>query len=303
MTAQLGSDVEGRTLASGRVKEAFLAYGFLLPSALVFAAFFFYPLGRLVWFSLNRQDRFGRGLTYEGFGQWGDVLSSTDFLDGLKHTLLFVLYTVPLGLVLGVLLAVAANRKIRGIKFFHTVFSSTIATSVAVASVVFVVLINPKVGYLADTWVAQFFDLSDPDAALRGVALSSVWQNLGLTFIIVLAGLQAVPEELMEAAKLDGYNSVQRFFRITLPLISPTLMFLVVVLVVFGFQAFAQVELLTNGTPAGRTETLVFKIFTDSQDPAKLGPSSVMALGLFVLTVVVSAFQFIILSRRVHYGN
>ena len=167
---------------------------------------------------------------------------------------------------------------------FQTIFASTVATSVAVASVVFLVLINPQVGYFRDV---SFFSLSDPDTALRGVALSSVWQNLGLSFIIVLAGLQAVPDELYEAAALDGYGPIRNFFRVTVPLISPTLMFLVVVLVIFAFQAFAQVDILTGGGPAGSTETLVWKIF-NSQQPINQGEGAVMAIGLFGITLIVT---------------
>jgi sn-glycerol 3-phosphate transport system permease protein len=226
------------------------------------------------------------------------VLGGEDFLEGLRISATYVVYTVPLGLILGTLLAVAANRRLRGIKVFQTIFASTVASSVAVASVVFLVLINPQVGYFRDV---SFFSLSDPDTALRGVALSSVWQNLGLSFIIVLAGLQAVPEEIDEAAALDGYGPVRRFFRVTLPLISPTLMFLVVVLVIFAFQAFAQPDILTGGGPAGATETLVWKIF-NSQQPADLGEGAVMAIGLFVITLVVTLAQFLLLDRRVHYG-
>ncbi len=124
----------------------------------------------------------------------------------------------------------------------------------------------------------------------------------GLTFIITLAGLQAVPEEIYEAATLDGYGPFRRFFRVTLPLISPTMMFLLVVLVVFAFQAFAQIDILTGGGPAGSTETLVWKIF-NSQQPLDQGIGSVMAIGLFFITVVVTAVQFSLLNRRVHYGS
>jgi sn-glycerol 3-phosphate transport system permease protein len=111
-----------------------------------------------------------------------------------------------------------------------------------------------------------------------------------------------VPEEIYEAAALDGYGPIRRFFRVTMPLISPTLMFLVVVLVIFAFQAFAQVDILTGGGPAGSTETLVFKIF-NSQDPLDQGSGAVMAIGLFVITLIVSLVQFLLLDRRVHYGS
>ena len=138
------------------------------------------------------------------------------------------------------------------------------------------------------------------DRALWAAALPSVWQNLGLSFVIVLAGLQAIPDEVVEAATLDGYGPVRRFFRITLPLISPVLLFLVVVLVVFGFQAFAQIEVITNGGPAGASETLVYKIFYSAQDLPK---AAIMSVGLFFVTLVVSAVQFTLLNRRVHYGD
>ena len=147
-----------------------------------------------------------------------------------------------------------------------------------------------------------FISLADPDTALRAVALSSVWQNLGLTFIIVLAGLQAVPEEILRGGHARRLRPGPPLLPVTLPLISPTLMFLVVVLVIFAFQAFAQIDILTGGGPAGSTETLVFKIF-QSQQPRQITVGSVMAVGLFVLTLVVTLLQFLILDRRVHYGD
>jgi len=281
------------------MREALLGVALLVPSAIIFAWFFFFPLYRLFVMGLHQSNRTGTAERWVGLGQYSDVLTGHQFTEGVKITFTYVLYTVPIGLVLGVMLAVAANRRLKGIKVFQFIFSSTIATSVAVASVVFFVLLNPQVGYFSDV---QFFSLAHTDSALRGVALSSIWQNLGLTFIIVLAGLQAVPDEVQEAATLDGYGPVRRFFRVTLPLISPTLMFLAVVLVIFALQAFAQADILTQGGPLGSTETLVFKIF-NSQQPVDQGTGAVMAIGLFGITLVVSLIQFAILDRRVHYGN
>jgi sn-glycerol 3-phosphate transport system permease protein len=282
-----------------RPKDWLLAAALLGPSLAIFGAFTFYPFYRLVYLGFHQQNRTGTRERWAGVEQYTEVLTGRDFLDGLWITVQYVLYTVPAGLVLGVVLAVVANRRLKGIKVFHTIFSSTVATSVAVASVIFFVLINPTTGYFNDV---GFISLSDPDSALRGVALSSIWGNLGLTFIIVLAGLQTVPEELMEAATLDGFGPLRRFFKVTLPLLSPTLLFLVVVLTIFAFQAFGQIDILTNGGPAESTETLVFKIF-HSQQPVDLGVGAVMAVGLFFVTFVVTLGQFLILDRRVHYGG
>lgn len=287
-------------MGKGRLKESGLALAFLAPSLVIFGAFFFYPIGRIFYWGLFQQNRLGTEMRWVGWSQYQDVLTGDDFLDGLKTTLLYVVYTVPAGLILGVALAMVAHRQLKGIKVFHTIFSSTVATSVAVASVIWLVLINPTQGYFPVDW------LSDPSrgigGALFGVSISSIWQNLGLTFIIVLAGLQAVPDELMEAATVDGMSATRRFFTVTLPLLTPTLLFLVVVLTVFAFQAFAQIDILTSGGPAGSTETLVYKIF-QNQAPSDLGVGSVMAVGLFVITFIVALGQFLILERRVHYGR
>jgi sn-glycerol 3-phosphate transport system permease protein len=284
---------------SRRLGDTVLAVAVLAPSFVVFAAFFFYPLYRLVHLAIYRQNNFGTREVYTGPSQLWSTLTGEEFSSGLRTTLAYVALTVPLGIVAGTLLAVAAHRRLRGIRLFQTIFSSTVASSAAVSAVVFFVLVNPEAGYFRHV---TFFSLSDPSTALRGVALSSVWQNLGLTFVIVLAGLQAVPDEIMEAAALDGFGPFRRFFRITVPLISPTLLFLVVVLVVFAFQAYAQMDILTRGGPVASTESLVFKIVEHRSGPAAMTGAG-LSLGLFGVTLLVTLGQFLLLERRVHYGR
>ena len=282
-----------------RLRQTMAGYGLLAPAILIFAAFSFYPLWRIIWLGLHQQNRTGTKQRWVGPSQYVDVLTGDEFRGGLWITTQFVLLTVPLGVVLGILLAVAANRRLKGIMVFQVIFSSTIASSTAVTAVIFFVLLQPSVGYISDPWI---FDLLDPDRAIYAVALTGVWQNLGLTFIITLAGLQAVPDELLEASRLDGFGPVRTFFRVTLPLITPTMLFLSVALTVFGLQAFAQIDVLTDGGPARSTEVLVYKIF-NATEPRRLGEGSVMSVGLFVVTAAVAALQFGILERRVHYGD
>lgn len=289
---------------SGRLREAVTALAFIAPSLIVFSAFSFYPFQQVVLRGLYRNNASGTNLRWIGWEQYGDVLTGEEFRDGLWHSAQFVLFTVPAGLLLGTVLAVAANRRLRGIKIFQTIFSSTIATSTAVASVVFLVLINQQIG-VYQGGVPGFGEqaiLENPSTAMFGVSLSAIWQNLGLSFVIVLAGLQAIPQELDEAATLDGYGPVRRFIRITLPMLSPVLLFLVVVLVIFALQAFAPIELLTSGGPARSTETLVYKIF-QRQTPDLLGEGAVISVGLFGVTFLVTLAQFLLLERRVHYGS
>ena len=300
MSITVESSPDGATKRTGqRVREALFGWAFLLPAMAIFVTSFYYPLYRLIDMSLHRENRFGTAAPYVGPSQLVDTLSGSDFLEGVKHSGLYMVYTVPLGILLGILLAVAANRRLKGIRVFQTIFSSTVATSVAVASVIFFTLVNPEVGYFKDV---SWLSLSNPDTALFSVSLSSVWQNLGLTFIIVLASLQAIPTEVEEAAALDGYGPVRHFLRITVPLISPALMFLAVVLVVAALQAYAQIEVLTNGGPGTSTQTLLFKI-ADPQGIRPLGIRASMSIGLFALTAIVAAGQYALLSKRVHYGD
>jgi sn-glycerol 3-phosphate transport system permease protein len=277
-------------------KEIAIAVALLVPSIAVFVAFFYRPFLNLLYWGTFESRANGAFFERVGLRQYREQLTSSDFREGLWHSVQFVLYTVPAGLVLGILLAVAAHRRLRGIKVFQAIFSSTLASSVAVTSVIFLYLLHPVVGVFRVDW------LTNPDTAMFAVSLSSIWQNMGLSFIIVLAGLQNVPDEVMEAATLDGYGPLRRLLRITLPLISPVLMFLLVVLVIFGLQAFAQVDILTGGGPAGSTETLVFKI-NRLVRPDTIGIGAVYAVGLFFITLAVTAVQFVILERRVHYAR
>jgi sn-glycerol 3-phosphate transport system permease protein len=267
----------------------------LAPSIAVFVVFFYRPFLNLLHWGRFESHRGGAYWEYVGLEQYREELTSDDFRDGLWHTIQLVLITVPAGLVLGVLLAVAAHRRLRGIKAFQTIFSSTIASSTAVAAVLFVAFINPVVGLIR-------YDLrNDPDWAILAVAAPAIWQHIGLAFVVVLAGLQAIPDEIMEAAALDGYGPTRRLLRITLPLLSPVLLFLFVVLTVYAFQMFAQVEITTNGGPFGRTETLVYKIYQLTGE--NVGVGAVYSVGLFGLTVLVVAVQYLLLERRVHYAS
>lgn len=278
-------------------REIGLAALFLTPSFVIFATFFYLPFFRLLSWGRYKSIRGGQSYEYVGMEQYKDVLTGSDFTQGLWHSLQFVIWTVPVGLTLGTLLAIAAHRRLKGIKVFQAIFSSTLASSVAVSSVIFFFLLNPVIGVEP---LASWDPVASTRWSIVAAALPSMWQNLGLAFVIVLAGLQAVPDEVVEAATLDGYNAVQRLFRITLPLISPVLLFLFVILVIFGFQAFAQIEIITKGGPSGSSETLVFKIFQETQN---YGKGAVMSVGLFFITLVVTFLQFVILERRVHYGD
>ena len=276
-------------------KETALAALFLSPALAVFGLFAYGPFVRIIRWGTRRSIRNGRRYENVGLRQYWDVLTGDEFRTGLWHTVQFMLFTVPAGLVLGVVLAVAADRKLRGIGLFQTVFASTVATGGAVSVVIFSFLLNPVVGVFPADW------LTNPRMAMFGVSLPSIWQSMGGSFILVLAGLQTIPQEVIEASQLDGYGPLRRFFRILMPLVSPVLLFLTVALITGSLQAYAEIEVLSQGGPAEATETLLYKIVKADQ-PATQMIGAVMSVGLFVITAVFVAIQFRLLERRVHYG-
>jgi sn-glycerol 3-phosphate transport system permease protein len=289
---------------SRRTREALLGYLLVVPSLLVFGTFVFYPFFKNFQLSLYRTPPFPNlPKRYVGIEQFQDILGSSEFRNSLKVTLLFALLTVPTGIILGLLLAVVAHQKLRGITAYRTIFSSTVATSVAVASVIFFTLLNPQIGLLnyALGREGALSPLNDPTWALPSVALVTVWQNLGISFILMSAGLQAVPDELLEAARVDGAGAWSRFRNVILPMLSPTLFFAAVVGGILAFQAFGQIDLLTQGGPQERTNVLVYAIYTAvfrNNDDAK---GAVLAIALFVITLLLTLVQLRFLERRVQY--
>lgn len=277
----------------------------LLPSVAVLAVFVIYPLLRTAWLGLFEQDPFGRRRTWVGLDQYGEVLASSDFRHSLWVTVCFVALTVPTSIVLGILLAALANQHLRGIRVFRTIFASTIATSIAVASMLWIVLLEPTTGILASFLEAIGQEpvdvLGDPRTALIGVSLATVWQNLGLVFVVTLAAMQSIPDVLHESARLDGHGAVARFTWITVPLLGPQLLFLSIVLTIGSVQAYAQVDLLTEGGPRDATNVLVYSIVQHM--PLDQGRASVEAILLFLFVGTFSAIQFRWLDRRVHYAS
>ncbi len=283
----------------------------LLPSLVIVSVFVLYPLVQAIWLGHMRCDAQGDRCRSNGWDQYVDVARSNEFRHAVIVTFAFALITVPVGLALGVGLAALADKYLRGIGVFRAIFTSTVATSVAVASLMWWFLLEPRVGVLSNVgWIERLFPvikqpglLFDTGTALPAVAASSVWAGLGFTFVLVTAGLQGIPRDLHEAAVLDGAGGVRRFWAITMPLLGPTLLFVLIVLTARAFQAYGEIDLLTSGGPDEGTTTLTYLTYgqrspISSQD----GLKAAVAVLLFVMLLGLSAIQLRVAGRRVHYG-
>jgi sn-glycerol 3-phosphate transport system permease protein len=287
-------------------REAGLAYLLLVPAAVIFGVFVFYPFAYNFKLALYESPPFpGLPSRYVGLHQVGQVLTSSGFVQSLVSTLFFVVLTVPAAVLLGLVLAIAAHRKLRGIGIYRTIFSSTVVSSVAVAALVFGTLLDPVNGLLPWLGINPHPPLlENPTWALPSVAALTVWQGLGLSFIVMSAGLQSVPDEVLEAATVDGATAWTRFWRVTVPLLSPTIFFVSVVATITAFQTFGQIDLLI-GTQAAylHANVLPYNIYQTLLIERNPGAAAVLSLVLFFITLAVTLLQLRILERRVTYAR
>jgi len=287
------------------IKAFGIGLAYLAPSLILFAAFVFIPLAQSIFLSFFNTRATGVATTFAGLDHYIELLTSPAFRTGLLATTLFAIYTVPIGIALGLVLAVMLNQRLRGINVFRTMMSSTIAISAAVGALIWLLLLNPSLGLL--NYILSLVGIPGPDwliqptTAIIAVAMTTIWLTLGTNIIVLLAGLQGVPEEIYEAARLDGARGLRMFTRITMPMVSPSLFFLLVVDTIAVLQAFTQIHLLTRGGPVDATRVLVYSIYQDAFQNFQFGYASAQAVILLLLVMALTLIQFRFVERRVHY--
>ncbi|AMQ07612.1 MULTISPECIES: carbohydrate ABC transporter permease [Sporosarcina] len=278
---------------------------YLLPSIVLFSVFVFYPMFRTIYLSFFLTDQNGNAAIWVGFENYTYLLESTAFLNSMKATGLFVLYTVPIGIILALFFALLANEKLKGIGFFRTVYSSTMGISVAASSVIWLFMFNPSMGMfnrmLSMLNLPQIQWLLDPEWALLSVSISTIWMNIGFSFLILLGGLQNIDEHLYESSRIDGAGYFYRLRRITLPMLSPTLFFIITISLINAFQSFGQIDILTQGGPSASTNLIVYSIYREAFINYQFGTASAQAVTLFIIILIVTILQFKLGERRVHY--
>jgi sn-glycerol 3-phosphate transport system permease protein len=291
-----------------RTREAGLGYLLLAPALLVFGVFTFYPFIKNFDLAAHQVPPYPNFPTpYVGYHQFTSVITSSAFLQSLEATGIFVAISVPIGLFLGLALAVFANQRLRGMAFFQVIFSSTAISSVAVAAVIFGTILSPLNGIMQ-----SFFGVNtqpgialSPGWAIEAVAGIQAWQFMGLSFIIMIAGLQSLPEEVTEAAKMDGASTWRVFWRVTVPLMSPTIFFGGVIGIILALQSYGAIDILVGYTETGYTHTNVLINYINDEliygnNP---GIAACLAIALFAITLLITTIQFRLFERRVQYGG
>jgi multiple sugar transport system permease protein/sn-glycerol 3-phosphate transport system permease protein len=278
---------------------------YLLPALVLFSVFLFYPMLRTLYLSFFLTDTKGFPVFFNGITNYVELFQSTEFLLSIKVSFLFVLYTVIPTIFIALFLAILANERLKGSQFFKVAFSSSLGVSSAAAAVIWLFLFDPSIGLINQLMsflgVHEIGWVTDRHWALISVSITTIWMHLGFNFIILLGGLQSIPEDLYESAKIDGAGFFQQLKNITVPMLSPTLFFVTVVAVIHSFQSFGQIDIMTKGGPAGSTNLIVYSIYQDAFANHYVGSASAQAMILFVIIMLFTLIQFKFGERKVHY--
>ncbi len=291
-----------------RLLEHLEAYAFLLPAALVLVVFNFYPILYAFYLSLLRWNLIDPVHTYVGWDNYANLVGDPKFLTALGNTVYFATVSVIIAIPLALLFAVLLNRKLAAMSWYRTAFFIPHVTSLAAAAMVWHWLYHPdqfgllnsligKIGIPPQQW------LLDPAQAMPAMIGVAIWGSLGRDIVILLAGLQGIAPDYYEAAQIDGASSWASFRHITLPLLSPTTYFILIISMIGALKVFALPLFMTEGGPLNHTFTIVYSIYQEGFRYFRMGSAAAQAYALFAIIFLITMLQRRILSGRVHYDT
>jgi sn-glycerol 3-phosphate transport system permease protein len=286
-------------------RSAWLPYLLVAPQLAITIVFFFWPASQAVWYSFQLQDAFGLRTQFVGLQNFYTLFKDPNYLASFRTTAIFSVAVAGIGITLSLLLAVMADRVVRGAVVYKTLLIWPYAVAAAVAGVLYAFMFAPSIG-IVTFWLKGFGIhwnwVIDGDQAMLLVIMAAVWNQISYNFLFFLAGLQSIPKSLIEAAAIDGAGPSRRFWTIVFPLLSPTAFFLLVVNVVYAFfGTFGIIDAITQGGPAQSTQILVYKVYHDGVKAADLGGSSAQSVILMAIVIALTVVQFRFIERKVQY--
>ena len=289
-----------------RYKSAWLPYALVAPQLIVSVLFFFWPAVQALYQSVLLQDAFGSSVQFVWFENFEALWNDPNYLESFKTTAIFSISVAVLGLAISLILAVFADRVVRGTAVYRTFLIWPYAVAPVVVGVLWMFLLSPSLGILTHALRPLGIEWNH---ALNGthamilIVVAAVWKQISYNFLFFLAGLQSIPKSLIEAAAIDGAGPVRRFFSIVFPLLSPTSFFLLVINIVYAFfDTFGIIEATTSGGPGKDTEILVYKVFSDGFKGGDLGGSAAQSVVLMFIVITLTVIQFRYVEKKVNYS-
>jgi sn-glycerol 3-phosphate transport system permease protein len=286
-------------------RSTWLPWLLVAPQMAVVLVFFFWPAGQALYQSVLLQDAFGTSTEFVGLQNFKQLFADPTYLASFKTTAVFSILVAVLGLSVALLLAVCANRVIRGAMAYKTLLIWPYAVAPVIAGVLWVFMFASPMGIVSHTLTLLGYDwnhLLKSGDAMTLIVIAAVWKQISYNFLFFLAGLQSIPKSLIEAAAIDGASPMRRFWTIVFPLLSPTTFFLLVINVIYAFfDTFAIIDAATQGGPGKDTAILVYKVYYDGFKALDMGGSAAQSVVLMVIVIALTVFQFKFIERRVNY--
>jgi sn-glycerol 3-phosphate transport system permease protein len=286
-------------------RSTWLPWLLVAPQVAIVLVFFFWPAGQALYQSVLLQDAFGTSTEFVGLQNFKQLFADPTYLASFKTTAVFSILVAVLGLAVALLLAVCANRVIRGAMAYKTLLIWPYAVAPVIAGVLWVFMFATPMGVVSHTLTLLGYDwnhLLKSGDAMTLIVIAAVWKQISYNFLFFLAGLQSIPKSLIEAAAIDGASPMRRFWTIVFPLLSPTTFFLLVINVIYAFfDTFAIIDAATQGGPGKDTAILVYKVYYDGFKALDLGGSAAQSVVLMVIVIALTVFQFKFIERRVNY--
>ena len=290
---------------SATFNNRLLPYLLLAPQLAITFIFFYWPASQAVWQSFKREDAFGLASEFVGLENYEALFAQPEYYKAMLTTAVFSTLVALLSLSIALLFATQADKNLKAAPAFKTLLIWPYAVAPAIAGVLWIFMFHPSLGTLARPLRAFGFDwkpLLNGNHAMALVVMAAVWKQISYNFLFFLAGLQAIPKSVLEAAAIDGSGPLRRFWTIVFPLLSPTMFFLLVVNVVYVFfDTFGIIDAVTGGGPAGATTTMVYKVYADGRLGGDLGGSAAQSVVLMVIVIALTAVQFRYVERKVQY--
>ena len=286
-------------------RQRWLPYALLAPQLAITIVFFYFPAGQAIWQSFLIEEAFGTSPQFVWFENDQVLFADPAYYRSMANTAVFSISVTVLSLSTALLLAVMADRQIRGADGYKTLLIWPYAVAPAIAAVLWLFMFQPSLGVVARGIRSLGIDwnpLLNGTHAMILVIMAATWKQISYNFLFFLAGLQSIPKSVIEAAAIDGAGRTRRFWTIVFPLLSPTAFFLLVVNVVYVFfDTFGIIDATTGGGPAKATETMVYKVYQDGKLGSDLGGSAAQSVVLMAIVIALTAFQFRYIERKVHY--
>ncbi|UQZ84650.1 sn-glycerol-3-phosphate transport system permease protein UgpA [Paenibacillus konkukensis] len=285
-----------------RWKETVKPYLFMLPCLVFVFLFTYYPFAKTFYLGFTLVDLNGNPIEFVWFENFINIFSDHRLLQTFFNTLKYTVITVPGTLIVSLVLALLAEKKRKGIGIYQMLFALPMAVSMSSAAMIFQLILNPSIGVFNAMTGLSINWFGDEKYAMVGIAIVSIWMGIGFSFLFLLAAVRNVPEELLEAAEMEGSSYVQSLLHVKLPLMSPTLFFLIITDLIHSLMVFGPVMVLTKGGPMGSSETMIYRMYIEAFENARYGYGSAVAIVIFIIVMIFTLITFVYEKKGVHYS-